>query len=214
MRSMARPAFIRRAGRAPTAISAAPWRSIEAKLHDARRDRAGAPQGAFRLGALRRLAGRPPGGIRGPRRRHAGLAAARRQRFWLRSDVPAGRPRRRPIAHLRRDGKRGKTRPAAARQRPFASRPRLPQTRGGVSWLNRVAEPGVADDEQAFGVYIHWPFCLSKCPYCDFNSHVRREPIDEPRFARAFATEIGDHSRPRCPAAPCRRFFSAAARLP
>jgi putative oxygen-independent coproporphyrinogen III oxidase len=42
----------------------------------------------------------------------------------------------------------------------------------------------------AFGVYIHWPFCLSKCPYCDFNSHVRREPIDEARFARAFAAEI------------------------
>ena len=46
------------------------------------------------------------------------------------------------------------------------------------------------NDEPAFGVYIHWPFCLSKCPYCDFNSHVRREPIDEARFARAFATEI------------------------
>jgi putative oxygen-independent coproporphyrinogen III oxidase len=49
----------------------------------------------------------------------------------------------------------------------------------------------LADDEaRAFGVYIHWPFCLSKCPYCDFNSHVRREPIDEGRFARAFAAEI------------------------
>ena len=45
-------------------------------------------------------------------------------------------------------------------------------------------------DEPAFGVYIHWPFCLSKCPYCDFNSHVRREPIDEARWARAFAAEI------------------------
>ncbi len=44
--------------------------------------------------------------------------------------------------------------------------------------------------EQAFGVYIHWPFCLSKCPYCDFNSHVRREPVDEQRFLRAFQTEI------------------------
>jgi putative oxygen-independent coproporphyrinogen III oxidase len=41
-----------------------------------------------------------------------------------------------------------------------------------------------------FGVYIHWPFCLSKCPYCDFNSHVRRAPIDEGRFVRAFAAEI------------------------
>ena len=47
------------------------------------------------------------------------------------------------------------------------------------------------DDEQtAFGVYVHWPFCLSKCPYCDFNSHVRREPIDEARFVRAFTAEI------------------------
>ena len=37
---------------------------------------------------------------------------------------------------------------------------------------------------------MHWPFCLSKCPYCDFNSHVRHAPIDEERFARAFAREI------------------------
>ncbi|HKH00508.1 MAG TPA: coproporphyrinogen-III oxidase family protein, partial [Bradyrhizobium sp.] len=43
---------------------------------------------------------------------------------------------------------------------------------------------------EAFGVYLHWPFCLSKCPYCDFNSHVRHAPIDEERFARAFAREI------------------------
>ena len=43
---------------------------------------------------------------------------------------------------------------------------------------------------EAFGVYVHWPFCLSKCPYCDFNSHVRHAPIDEERFARAFAREI------------------------
>jgi putative oxygen-independent coproporphyrinogen III oxidase len=43
---------------------------------------------------------------------------------------------------------------------------------------------------QAFGVYVHWPFCLSKCPYCDFNSHVRHAAIDEDRFARAFAREI------------------------
>jgi oxygen-independent coproporphyrinogen-3 oxidase len=50
--------------------------------------------------------------------------------------------------------------------------------------------PRAAEGESAFGVYIHWPFCLSKCPYCDFNSHVRREPIDEARFTRAFAAEI------------------------
>ena len=42
----------------------------------------------------------------------------------------------------------------------------------------------------AFGVYVHWPFCLSKCPYCDFNSHVRHTGIDEERYVRAFAAEI------------------------
>ena len=42
----------------------------------------------------------------------------------------------------------------------------------------------------AFGVYLHWPFCLSKCPYCDFNSHVRHAAVDEARFLRAFTAEI------------------------
>jgi len=41
-----------------------------------------------------------------------------------------------------------------------------------------------------FAVYVHWPFCLSKCPYCDFNSHVRQGGIDESRFVRAYQTEI------------------------
>ena len=45
-------------------------------------------------------------------------------------------------------------------------------------------------ERKAFGVYVHWPFCLSKCPYCDFNSHVRHAAIDEDRFARAFTREI------------------------
>ncbi|WP_322514943.1 radical SAM family heme chaperone HemW [Rhodopseudomonas palustris] len=52
------------------------------------------------------------------------------------------------------------------------------------------ADPDRAFGVQAFGVYVHWPFCLSKCPYCDFNSHVRHAAIDEDRFARAFAREI------------------------
>jgi oxygen-independent coproporphyrinogen-3 oxidase len=45
-------------------------------------------------------------------------------------------------------------------------------------------------EKRAFGVYVHWPFCLSKCPYCDFNSHVRHAAIDEGRFTQAFAREI------------------------
>jgi putative oxygen-independent coproporphyrinogen III oxidase len=45
-------------------------------------------------------------------------------------------------------------------------------------------------DEPAFGVYVHWPFCRSKCPYCDFNSHVSHRPVDQARFVRAFTAEI------------------------
>jgi putative oxygen-independent coproporphyrinogen III oxidase len=52
------------------------------------------------------------------------------------------------------------------------------------------AKPAKGATQAAFGVYVHWPFCLSKCPYCDFNSHVRHAAIDEPRFANAFAREI------------------------
>jgi len=44
--------------------------------------------------------------------------------------------------------------------------------------------------EPGFGVYIHWPFCAAKCPYCDFNSHVRHGAIDQQRFAAAFAREM------------------------
>jgi oxygen-independent coproporphyrinogen-3 oxidase len=40
-----------------------------------------------------------------------------------------------------------------------------------------------------FGLYVHWPFCRSKCPYCDFNSHVR-EGIDQERWARALVREL------------------------
>ncbi|HXF55093.1 MAG TPA: radical SAM family heme chaperone HemW [Hyphomicrobiaceae bacterium] len=45
-------------------------------------------------------------------------------------------------------------------------------------------------DEAGFGVYVHWPFCASKCPYCDFNSHVRADGIDEPRFLAALQREL------------------------
>ena len=45
--------------------------------------------------------------------------------------------------------------------------------------------------EDEFALYIHWPFCLSKCPYCDFNSHVR-ETIDEERWRDALLRELDD----------------------
>lgn len=44
--------------------------------------------------------------------------------------------------------------------------------------------------EGGFGIYVHWPFCAAKCPYCDFNSHVRHQPVDQARFAAAFEREL------------------------
>jgi oxygen-independent coproporphyrinogen-3 oxidase len=42
---------------------------------------------------------------------------------------------------------------------------------------------------EPLALYIHWPFCLSKCPYCDFNSHVR-EKIPQQRMVAALRTEL------------------------
>ncbi len=52
-----------------------------------------------------------------------------------------------------------------------------------ISALSDGQDPG-------FGVYLHWPFCAAKCPYCDFNSHVRHQPVDQARFISAFLKEM------------------------
>ena len=43
---------------------------------------------------------------------------------------------------------------------------------------------------EPFGIYVHWPFCLAKCPYCDFNSHVRHGGVDQGTFVAAYLTEV------------------------
>ena len=65
----------------------------------------------------------------------------------------------------------------------------IPQVAQGHA-VEGVGSPG-------FGLYVHWPFCLAKCPYCDFNSHVEAE-VEDRRWARAlvratdrYADEIG-----------------------
>lgn len=50
-------------------------------------------------------------------------------------------------------------------------------------------------DDPGFGVYVHWPFCAAKCPYCDFNSHVRHAAPDQARFVAAFARELATAAR-------------------
>ena len=44
---------------------------------------------------------------------------------------------------------------------------------------------------EALAVYVHWPFCVSKCPYCDFNSHVA-DAIDQARWRQAYLAEIAE----------------------
>jgi oxygen-independent coproporphyrinogen-3 oxidase len=44
--------------------------------------------------------------------------------------------------------------------------------------------------DDAFGIYIHWPYCAAKCPYCDFNSHVARS-VSEERYRAAILRELG-----------------------
>lgn len=45
------------------------------------------------------------------------------------------------------------------------------------------------EPQPGFALYVHWPFCLSKCPYCDFNSHVRAK-IDNDSYADALLREL------------------------
>src|SRR5690348_11439547 len=52
--------------------------------------------------------------------------------------------------------------------------------------MNAPRAPAVAPD---LALYVHWPFCLSKCPYCDFNSHVR-DRIHQGRFGHALRREL------------------------
>lgn len=59
--------------------------------------------------------------------------------------------------------------------------------------------------DPGFGIYIHWPFCLSKCPYCDFNSHVAAN-IDQPRWRAALIREL-EHFAALKPGVPVTSIF-------
>ena len=55
------------------------------------------------------------------------------------------------------------------------------------------------------GLYVHWPFCLSKCPYCDFNSHVR-EKVDHAAWRDALLAEM-DHAASETGSRPLASIF-------
>jgi len=60
-------------------------------------------------------------------------------------------------------------------------------TEASLGAATAIPEPG-------FGIYVHWPFCLSKCPYCDFNSHVATA-IDDADWRAAYRTELDHFAR-------------------
>ena len=81
--------------------------------------------------------------------------------------------------------------------------------RGGALMSPRVstaAASAAAPPDPGFALYVHWPFCRAKCPYCDFNSHVRAD-VDQDRWRRALLREL-DHVAALLPdAAPLRSIF-------
>ena len=65
-------------------------------------------------------------------------------------------------------------RPAEARSEEGAAA-RDQATAGRIAPRGSEGASASPEGTPLLGVYVHWPFCASKCPYCDFNSHVRRE---------------------------------------
>ena len=73
----------------------------------------------------------------------------------------------------------------------MAVRPATTSKETGTPANTRASEHSGMTADPGFGIYVHWPFCLSKCPYCDFNSHVR-DAVDHERWRKALLREL-DH---------------------
>ena len=68
-----------------------------------------------------------------------------------------------------------------------------------------MSEPEARSPKDPLGVYVHWPFCNSKCPYCDFNSHVR-EGVEQARWRRALLREL-EHAAREAPGRQVQTMF-------
>ncbi len=80
-----------------------------------------------------------------------------------------------------------------------------PPPAGGRAGEGGEARPASDWRAGGFGVYVHWPFCLAKCPYCDFNSHVSRT-VDQAAWAAALVAEA-THMRALTGARPADSVF-------
>ena len=65
---------------------------------------------------------------------------------------------------------------------PATSTPSATAPKPSNCWRRRSAMTDLA-------LYVHWPFCVSKCPYCDFNSHVR-DTVDQDAWRHALLTDL------------------------
>ena len=196
MRSTARPASIRRAGPARRRISATRWRrsrpacasATPSRRRSARRISSRCCASPGRTAMSRNSRARSTA-------RWSGRRAARKASATIRCSCPTGFDL--TFGEMTSDQKHGlppKGQGLSHRARAFLKLAEACLERNNTSPLAGEVgerEPGGG----AFGVYVHWPFCLSKCPYCDFNSHVRHTGIDEERYVRAFAAEIATTAR-------------------
>src|SRR5712672_2226853 len=165
----ARRASIRRAGPARRRISASPWTGCS--VNSAPRTAALISLPYWRwpgpMARRRSSAARSMGGSPGRRAASRALATT---------------PYSLPMVTIRPSASSTPTSNTASAtvpaHSPSSSRPALARDAGAAS-------------RAPLAVYIHWPFCRSKCPYCDFNSHVR-EAIEEERWTRAL---LGDLER-------------------
>src|SRR5450755_4252129 len=111
--------------------------------------------------------------------------AARRRRLRLRSALPRSRdgPHRRRVA-------------AGKEERAFASRQGDPLARvtAGIDAMSAAIQAALGAPRfealPPLALYIHIPWCLKKCPYCDFNSHERRGEVPEARYVAALMSDL------------------------
>jgi len=69
-----------------------------------------------------------------------------------------------------------------------------PQLNGARTRQRSSLSGGQADRYLPLALYVHWPFCVSKCPYCDFNSHVR-EAVDQAEWRDALLADLGHEAK-------------------
>src|ERR1700757_53767 len=96
-----------------------------------------------------------------------------------------------PVIPVKAGIQRRQTRAEKALDPSLGGRPLWgdPEIRG-CDGNSHSARAGAAEP---LAVYIHWPFCRSKCPYCDFNSHVR-DRVDAARWTRGLLADLDHHA--------------------